>query len=124
MNDMLHRTSRPPVLGVCVAILALLVALLGWQMSSFMNLQNRNLTSGIQSARQQIEQSRPVDQQLNNLLNLLGQYIKATGDQQNVLELMRRAGIRLQDASAASGAQQQSGAPSGSQPAAPGVKPR
>ncbi len=90
-----NRNSCAPILSVSVAILAVLLAVLGWRVSVYVGQQNENLTTSIAGARQQLDAARPLDQGFNNLLQLLVQYLQATGDP-NLVALMNRHGLSVQ----------------------------
>jgi predicted PurR-regulated permease PerM len=72
-----NKCSGTPIISLSVAVLAILVALLAWLFSGFIRQQNENLTTNIVATRQQVE---ATTQQLNNLIQLLGQYLQRTGD--------------------------------------------
>lgn len=113
-----NKCSGTPILSLSVAILAVLVAVLGWRFSAYISQQNENLNSNIAAARQQIEAGRPLDQGFNNLLQLLVQYLQQTGDP-NVVALMNRHGLSVQLQQPQAGAQQPAaGAPAAPRPAA------
>jgi hypothetical protein len=99
------KCSGTPILSVSVAVLAILVAVLGWRFSAYISQQNENLNTNIAAARQQIEAGRPLDQGFNNLLQLLVQYLQKTGDP-NVVALMNRHGLSVQLQQPPAGAQQ------------------
>ena len=92
--------SKPSGTSVCVqsiaiVVLAVLLALLGWRVSSYIGFQNDTLNASITSTKQLVEQGRPLDQSLNQFVQALFQYLQATGDP-NVVQLMNRYGIPVQ----------------------------
>ena len=109
-----NRNSCTPILSVSV---------LGWRVSIYVGLQNENLSTSITAARQQLEAARPLDQGFNNLLQLLVQYLQATGDP-TFVALMNRHGLSVQlqkpeqTSAAQPGATPATGSPATPRPAA------
>ncbi|MBI5817937.1 MAG: hypothetical protein HZA88_03040 [Verrucomicrobia bacterium] len=116
-----NKCSGTPIVSLSVAVLAILVAVLAWLFSGFIKQQNENLTTNIVATRQQAEAS---SQQLNNLIQLLGQYLQQTRDP-NVVMIMNRRGLNVQLQQPQAGAQQPAqpatGAPATPRPAATGA---
>lgn len=123
-----NKCSGTPILSIAVAVLAILVAVLGWRFGAYISQQNENLNTNIAAARQQIDAGRPLDQGFNNLLQLLVQYLQQTGDP-NVVAIMNRHGLSVQLQQPQPGAQSQpaqpaqpeAGTPTTPRPAATGA---
>jgi hypothetical protein len=129
-----------PILGISVAILAILVFVLSWRVGSYISLQNDNLDRSIQNAKRQLEQGQPMDQnfvrlldvliqdakrrQDGNLIQLLLQYAQQTQDR-NALQLLVNHGIlQVQQPGAAQApAQPAAAAAQPAQPAQPAATP-
>jgi len=101
-----------PILGIAVAVLAILVFVLSWRVGSYISLQNANLDSSIQNMKKQIEQGQPLVQNFTRFRETLLQYVQQTKDV-NVVRLLAAYGlVQVQQAPA-----------QGDQPAAPGTVP-
>lgn len=99
-----------PILGIAVAVLAILVFLLSWRVGSYISLQNTNLDSSIQNMKKQLEQGQPIDQNFVRFRDTLMRYVQETKDV-NVVRLLAAYGVvQVQQAPA-----------QGDQPAAPGT---
>ncbi len=99
-----------PILGISIAVLAILVFLLSWRVGSYISLQNQNLDSSIQNMKRQLEQGQPIDQNFMRFRDTLMEYVKQTKDV-NVVRLMAAYGVvQVQQAPAQT-----------DQPAAPGA---
>jgi hypothetical protein len=117
-------TSQPsgaPIVSLCVALLAILVFVLSWRVSSFISTQNENLDASIRASRQQVEAGRPLDQNFQTFVSGLLQYLQATGDP-NVVTIMNRYGLNVQIQPAQQGQQGQQPAPA-AQPTRPATSP-
>jgi len=126
MSQPTFKTSEElPILGISIAVLAVLVFVLSLRVGSYISLQNDNLDRSIQNAKRQIEQSLPMDQnfvrlldtliqdgkrrQDGNLLTMLVQYAQQTQDRNALQLLINHEILRVQQPGAAQ------------QPAAPAV---
>ncbi len=128
MSQPISKTSDDSlILGICVAVVALLVFVLSYRVSSYIQLQNDNLTSNIQGMKRQFEQSRPMIETNMRFRDALVQYVQKTGDGA-VLQRMAYYGIvqvQQQPAgqSAAGAPAAGAAAPNSAAPAAPAGAP-
>lgn len=120
-----------PILGISIAVLAILVFLLSWRVGSYISLQNQNLDSSILNMKKQLEQGQPIDQNFMRFRDTLMQYVQQTKDV-NVVRLLAAYGVvQVQqapaqaDQPAAPGAAQAPAQPPASptKPAAPATQP-
>ena len=99
-----------PILGISIAVLAILVFLLSWRVGSYISLQNTNLDSSILNMKKQLEQGQPIDQNFMRFRDTLMNYVQQTKDV-NVVRLLAAYGVvQVQQAPATQ-----------DQPAAPGA---
>lgn len=127
MSQPISKTSDDSlILGISVAVVAILVFVLSYRVSSYIALQNDNLTASIQNMKRQIEQSKPVIEAHMRFRDTLLQYVKQTGDG-NVLRLLAAYGIvqvKEQPPAAGAPAAGAAAAPSSAAPAsAPATPP-
>jgi K+-transporting ATPase A subunit len=99
-----------PILGISIAVVAILVFLLSWRVGSYISLQNTNLDASIQNMKRQVEQGQPLVQNFARFRDTLMEYVKQTQDI-NVVRLLAAYGV----------VQVQQQAPQQGQPAAPGA---
>ena len=93
MSQPISKTSDDSlILGISVAVLAILVFALSLFVGSYISRQNKDLTEGIQGMKSQLAQSQQQSQAYLNLRNALVQYVQETKDV-NVLRMMAYYGI-------------------------------
>ncbi|MCX7824342.1 MAG: hypothetical protein N2689_02165 [Verrucomicrobiae bacterium] len=112
-------TSNPPsssgvVVSFCVAILGLLLFVQGWLVSSYVGQQNTQISGAIAGGNQQLNFMRQFDQNNQAFLGDVLNYYQQTRDS-NVIMILNRAGINLQ--------QQPPAANGGAAPTAPAATP-
>ena len=112
-----------PILGISIAVLAILVFLLSWRVGSYISLQNTNLDSSILNMKKQLEQGQPIDQNFMRFRDTLMNYVQQTKDV-NVVRLLAAYGVvqvqqapATQDQPAAPGAAQAPAQPAAPRPA-------
>ncbi|MCX6907795.1 MAG: hypothetical protein NTY01_07110 [Verrucomicrobia bacterium] len=112
-----------PILGISIAVVAILVFLLSWRVGSYISLQNANLDSSIQNMKRQLEQGQPIDQNFMRFRDTLMNYVQQTKDV-NVVRLLAAYGVvqvqqgpAPQDQPAAQGAAQAPAQPAATRPA-------
>lgn len=101
-------SEESPILGISIAVVAILVFILSWRVGLYISLQNTNLDSSIQNMKRQIEQGQPLVQNFARFRDALLQYVQQTKDV-NVVKLLAAYGV----------VQVQQQAPPADQPAAP-----
>ncbi len=93
MSQPISKSSNDSlILGLSVTVLAVLVFVLSYRVSSYVSLQNDNLNASIQNMKRQLEQSKPMIEAYGNFRNALLQYVQKTGDGA-VLQRMAYYGI-------------------------------
>jgi hypothetical protein len=122
-------SEESPILGISIAVVAILVFLLSWRVGSYISLQNTNLDSSIQNMKRQLEQGQPIDQNFMRFRDTLMNYVQQTKDV-NVVRLLAAYGVvQVQQAPAdqqvPQGATQPGTAPAAAPaaPAAPAAQP-
>lgn len=103
-------SEESPILGISIAVVAILVFILSWRVGLYISLQNTNLDSSIQNMKRQIEQGQPLVQNFARFRDALLQYVQQTKDV-NVVKLLAAYGV----------VQVQQQAPPTDQAAAPGA---
>lgn len=101
-------SEESPILGISIAVIAILVFVLSWRVGLYISLQNTNLDSSIQNMKRQIEQGQPLVQNFARFRDELLKYVQQTKDV-NVVRLLAAYGV----------VQVQQQAPPADQPAAP-----
>ena len=124
MSQPISKTSDDSlILGICVAVVAVLVFVLSYRVSSYISLQNDNLSSNIQSMKRQLEQGRPMIENNMRFRDALVQYVQKTGDGA-VLQRMAYYGIvQVQQPPAGGAPAAGATAPNSAAPAAPAGAP-
>lgn len=99
MNDFNRPPSSRLFQAAGMALMGALVLLACWRMTHYIGIQNRNVSTAINTSREQITQGRPISENYEKFLGALVEYLKATRDQ-NVVLIMQRSGVpvRVQDA--------------------------
>ena len=93
MSQPISKTSDDSlILGICVTVLAVLVAVMSLRVSSYISLQNDNLNANMQNMERQLEQSKPMREAYGRFRDALLQYVQKTGDGA-VLQRMAYYGI-------------------------------
>ena len=121
MSTPISKTNdEAPILGISIAVLAIVVAVLSWCVVDYIKLQNQNIQAGIQNMEQQIARAQQMDQNNIRLVQLFVGYIQQSKDANNIsrvlapyMQFLPFFGIPVQPGPA----------PQAGQPAAPAAAP-
>ena len=117
--------DEAPILGISIAVLAIVVLVFSWRVSAFIELQNQNIRTNIQNMEQQSARGQQMDQTSLRLVQVFLNYVQQSKDA-NISRLITPYvpvlpvfGVQIQQAPAG----QQPAAQAAPAPAKPATQP-